>query len=109
MSRRLALAALLVLTACSPAAAYLVEVTTSVAVSDAHDQGAVRNAVLAAVDEILKEAIGFKPTLVVLTSASVVRDRLYIRLLVADEAGERTYNELRDDDGSETGRTDLRI
>jgi len=42
----------------------------------------------------LKEAIAFTPTLIVLTNATVVGDRLYVRLLVADKDGERTFDEL---------------
>ena len=51
-------------------------------------------AALAAVDGVLKQAIAFTPTLIVLTSATVVGDRLYVRLLVADQDGERTFDEL---------------
>jgi hypothetical protein len=43
---------------------------------------------------VLKGAIAFTPTLIVLTSATVVGDRLHVRLLVADPAGERTFDEL---------------
>jgi hypothetical protein len=78
----------------SPAAAYLAEVTTSVAVSDAGDQRALQDALMTAVDGVLKDAIAFTPTLIVLTSAAIVGDRLYVRLLVADAEGERTFDEL---------------
>lgn len=44
-------------------------------------------AALAAVDGVLKQAITFTPTLIVLTGATVVGDRLYVRLLVADQDG----------------------
>jgi hypothetical protein len=92
---RLASALVVVLfLAASPAAAYLVEVTTSVAVGDAEDRGALRDALLTAVGDVLKEAIAFKPTLIVLTDATIVGDRLYVRLLVADPDGERTFDEL---------------
>ena len=86
--------ALLLLTA-SPASAYLVEVTTSVAVTDADDQGALQTALTRAVDGVLHDAIAFKPTLIVLTHAAVVGSRLYIRLLVADSEGERTFDEMQ--------------
>ena len=78
----------------SPARAYLVEVTTSVSVVDSEDQDAVRTALLSAVDDVLTKAIAFPPALVVLTSATLVNARLYIRLLVADEDGAKTFDEL---------------
>jgi hypothetical protein len=92
---RLAAALALVLVTATPAAAYLIEVTTSVEVTRGEDRSALPGALLAAVDGVLKDAIAFKPTLIVLTHAVVVGDRLYIRLLVADQDGERTFDELR--------------
>src|SRR4051794_35849263 len=93
--RRLASAVALLLLTGSPASAFLVEITTSVAVGDADDQRALQNALTQAVDGVLHDAIAFKPTLVVLTHAAVVGERLYIRLLVADSDGERTFEELQ--------------
>jgi hypothetical protein len=83
-----------VLLGVSPAAAFLVEVTTSVDVREAEDRETLQKALLSAVDGVLKDAIAFTPTLIVLTHATVVADRLYIRLLVADQDGERTFEEL---------------
>jgi hypothetical protein len=82
----------LVLTTGAPAAATLVEVTTSVAVADAADQEALARALRAAVDGLLQEAIAFTPALVVLTRATVVGGRLYVRLLVADAEGARALD-----------------
>ena len=93
--RRLVPALVLLLVTGSPASAFLVEVTTSVAVADADDQRALQTALTQAVDGVLQEAIAFKPTLVVLTHAAVVGARLYIRLLVADSDGERTFEEMQ--------------
>jgi hypothetical protein len=107
MLRRLLPAVALGLLAASPASAYLVEVTTSVAVTDTDDRGALRTALLTAVDGVLKDAIAFTPTLVVLTNAMVVGDRLYVRLLVADQDGERTFDELNAPESAENA--DLRI
>ena len=107
MARRLAAALALLLLTASPAAAFLVEVTTSVAVSDTDDKSALQDALLHAVDGVLKEAIAFTPTLIVLTSATIVGDRLYVRLLVADQDGERTFDELNTPDAAET--VDLKI
>jgi len=47
----------------TPAAAYLIEVTTSVAVTKGEDRSALQTALLTAVDGVLKDAIAFKPTL----------------------------------------------
>jgi len=107
MARRLAAALALLLLTASPAAAFLVEVTTSVAVSDTDDKSALQDALLHAVDGVLKEAIAFTPTLIVLTSATIVGDRMYVRLLVADQDGERTFDELNTPDAAET--VDLKI
>lgn len=96
--RRLAAAAALLLLSASPATAYLIEVTTSVPVADTDDQDVVRQALLTAVDDVLKKAIAFPPAMVVLTSATLVNTRLYIRLLVADEDGARTFEELESSD-----------
>jgi hypothetical protein len=90
--RRLAAALILVLLTSSGAAAHLVEITTSVAVTGKEDQSALASAVMKAVDTALKDAIAFTPTLIVLTDATVVGDRLFLRLLVADQEGERTFD-----------------
>ena len=108
MTGRLGVALALLLASASPAAAFLVEVTTSVAVEDAGDQRKLQAALSSAVDGVLKEAIAFTPTLVVLTSAAVVGDRLYVRLLVADQDGERTFDELNGPP-SDAENVDLKI
>lgn len=95
-------ATLLTLSLTSPAAAYVVEVTTSVSLENpgertARDADQLKDALRSAVDEVLKEAIAFKPTLIVLTAARVVGDRLYVRLLIADQDGERTVRDLHGD------------
>ncbi len=78
----------------APAAAHLVEVTTSVPLSEAHDEEALTRAIESAVDEAVQNAVGFEPTLVALTSATVRGERLYVRLLVADREGERDLDAL---------------
>ena len=108
MTGRLGVALALLLASASPAAAFLVEVTTSVAVEDAGDQRAMQAALASAVDGVLKEAIAFTPSLVVLTSAAVVGGRLYLRLLVADQDGERTFDELNSSP-SDAESVDLKI
>jgi hypothetical protein len=108
MGRRLATALALLLLTASPVAAYLVEVTTSVTVGDTEDQRVLQDALVTAVDGVLKEAIAFTPTLIVLTSATIVGGRLYVRLLLADRDGERTFDELNAPPTSATN-VDLRI
>lgn len=73
----------------SPAQAYVVEVTTSVALETVRNEADVRDAVRTAVAEVLSDVIAFKPTLVAMTGARVVGERLYLRLLVTDAEGER--------------------
>lgn len=90
-----AAAALVLAWSATPAAAFVVEVTTSVAVADAEDQGQLKTALQAAVDNVLSDAISFTPTMIVLTHAVLVGDRLYVRLLLADQDGERTFNDLQ--------------
>lgn len=90
------LAALLVLALATPATAYLVEITTSIALEATGDEVRLRDALQSAVDDALTGAIAFRPTLVVLTDAAVVGDRVFIRLLVADEDGERTFRNLHE-------------
>jgi hypothetical protein len=95
MKRLVAAVATLALTAfATPAAAFLVEVTTSVAVQDHDDNDAVKNAIRSAVDSVLSEAIAFTPTLVVLTHARLVGGRLWLRLLIADQEGEAAFGDL---------------
>jgi len=105
----LAIAVLLVAWTTTPASAYVVEVTTSVAVADAQDQTQLSDAVRSAVDDVLSEAIAFQPTLIVLTHAAVVGDRLYIRLLVADKDGEQTFRDLAPGPDAKPETTELRI
>lgn len=94
--RRLAAAAgaALVLTLAAPAAAFVVEVTTSVDVADADDTAQLKEALQSAVDTVLSEAIAFRPTLIVLTHAVIRGNKLYVRMVLADEAGEQTFNDL---------------
>lgn len=75
--------------------AYVVEVTTTVSVADTNDEAGLRQALKTAVDDVLADAIAFTPTLIVLTRAMVVGDRLYLRLLIADKDGERVVEEMQ--------------
>lgn len=68
--------AALLLSLSAPAAAFVVEVTTSVSVEDARDDGQLNDALQTAVDSVLNEAIAFRPTVIVLTHAMVLGNRL---------------------------------
>ena len=74
----------------TPAQALVVEVTTSVAVNDRADRAELRQALESAVNTVLHDAIAFTPTMVVLTQARLVGDRLWVHLLIADEEGEHS-------------------
>ena len=96
----------------APAWAAIVEATTSLSLADidVHDKPRLEQALKSAVDEVLANVIAFKPTLVALTNAQVVGERLYVRLLIADAEGEKTIGELtRDADGAGGDRRELRI
>jgi hypothetical protein len=90
--------ALAIVSATTPAAAHVVEITASVALVDVRDEAELEAALKEAMDSALTEAITFKPTLLALTGARVVGQRLYVQWLIADEQGER---ELRDKQGQE--------
>lgn len=105
----LAAAALAWLAVAHPADAFIVEVTTSVAVSDADDHATIKSALQTAVDGVLKDAIAFTPTMVVLTRALVVGERLYIRLLIADQEGEKTFKDLAEPDDDARGSASPKI
>ena len=98
MKALVAAAALLLAWSATPASAFVVEVTTSVAVADADDQRQLKTALQAAVDNVLNDAISFTPTMIVLTHAVLVGDRLYVRILLADQDGERTFKDLKPDE-----------
>jgi hypothetical protein len=78
----------------APAAALVVEVTTSISMDDIHDEAQLRDALQRTVDSVLSDAIAFRPTVVLLTRVVVKDGRLYVRLLVADQDGERAFKDL---------------
>jgi hypothetical protein len=92
--------ALLALAATAPVHAFVAEVTTTTPVADAEDQAVLRAALEAAVNDVLHAAIAFTPTVVVVTRALVVGDRLYVRLLLVDQDGERAVRDLVGDEAA---------
>jgi hypothetical protein len=81
-----------------PAMAYVVEVTTSIDLTDIADKAQLRQAVEAAVDDVLTNAITFSPTVVQVQNARVVGDRMYLLLLIADADGEKALEAIAADD-----------
>ncbi len=81
------------------ATAYVAVVATAIPVTTAvtEDKEQLVDAVRSAIRDVLDHAIGFNPTVVTLQNATVVGDRLYILLFVADEDGESTLKALSTD------------
>jgi len=80
--------------AAAPAFAHVVEVTTAVPLTEIEDQEALTAAIHAAVNDALEGTVAFKPTLVAVTRANVIGERLYVRLLMADAEGEDMLRDL---------------
>jgi hypothetical protein len=75
----------------APADAAVLEITTSIAATDGGDEAnferAVEAAVRTAVEEVrLGSASSFTPTLIVVTRAVTIGERIYVRILLSDEA-----------------------
>jgi hypothetical protein len=92
----------------TPAVAHVIQATSSLPLTDldVNDKPKLEQALKTAVNQVLKDTIAFQPTLVALTDAQVIGERLYFRVLIADEDGERTLAELigQDDDRPDTQR-----
>ena len=78
----------------NPAPAYVVEVTTSIPMASVADRVQLRAALGSAIDDVLRHAIAFTPTIVTLQGVRVVGDRIYILLLIVDDDGEETMKRL---------------
>jgi len=84
------LIAIAITTLATPALAYVVQITTTIDLANVADKTQLRQAVESAVEDVLKNAITFSPTVVTLENARVVGDRMYLLLLIADADGEKT-------------------
>ena len=82
--------------AATPALAHVVEVTTALELPEGHDAAAMKAALQKAVDRVLADTIAFEPTMIALTDARVMGERLLVRLLIADADGERMLQDLQD-------------
>lgn len=82
----------------APADAHVVQAVSSFSIAelDVHDRPQFEQALKTAVDKVLRDTIAFEPTFVALTDAQVIGGRLYFKVLIADEDGERTLTELSD-------------
>ena len=80
----------------APADAHVVQAVGSFSITDidVHDDPQMEQALKTAVNKVLNDTIAFTPTFVALTDAQVIGKRLYFRVLIADEDGERTLTEL---------------
>jgi hypothetical protein len=81
-----------------PAAAYMLEIATSIPVASAGDDAQLKAAVESAIDDVLHHAIAFTPTHVTLQTARVIGDRIYLLLLIADGEGEEMMRTVRPGD-----------
>jgi hypothetical protein len=82
----------------TPARAHVVEVTTALEMPESTEPAAMKELLKQAVERVLSDTIAFKPTLVALTDARVMGEKLLVRLLIADADGERMLKDLRDGD-----------
>jgi hypothetical protein len=67
---------------------YVVEALTSIPVDPAADKESVEKAILAAIDDVATHAVAFTPAVVSLREARLVGDRIYLLVLIADQAGQ---------------------
>ena len=79
---------LAVLCTANPAAAYVIEALTSISADQATDKETLEQAIRTAVDDVAAHAVAFTPTVVLLRDAKLIGDRIYLFVLLADEAGE---------------------
>jgi hypothetical protein len=82
----------------TPARAHVVEVTTALEMPDSEEPTAVKEVLQKAVERVLADTIAFKPTMIAITDARVMGEKLLVRLLIADADGERMLQDLQDGD-----------
>jgi hypothetical protein len=90
-----AVLALALVTAASPAAAYVIEALTSIPVDRTQDKAALEGAILAAVRDVATRAVAFTPTVVSIREARLIGDRIYLFVLLTDAAGEQELELLK--------------
>lgn len=93
----------------SSPAPHVVEVTTSLSLEQVQDKSQLDEALKTEVDRVLATTIAFTPTVVALTDARRVGERLMVRLLIADEEGERLIQEIERDSNAGTRSRPIRL
>jgi hypothetical protein len=78
-----------------PARAELVEVTTALDVAEARDAGSLKAALQGLVERVVHETIAFEPTMIAVTDARLMGERLLVKLLIADADGEQMLKDLQ--------------
>src|SRR4030081_898137 len=86
---------LALVTAASPAAAYVVAIPTSISANSVDDDTDLPAPLRSAVDDVLSHAVAFSPTFVTVQTARLVGDRIYILLLIGDAEGEQTIKTMK--------------
>jgi len=81
-----------------PATAYIAQVTTSIPAASLDDDAGLKQALGAAIEDVLQHVIAFAPTVLTVRDARVVGDRVYILLLIADGEGEEMLKRLSAED-----------
>jgi hypothetical protein len=95
-----AIAGLAIALSAQVAQAYVVKVVTTVpatAVAGDADASQVADVVLSAIEDVVRHAIAFKPTLVQIDDARIIGTQLYLVLLIADESGQSIIDGLGTD------------
>jgi len=90
-----------------PVAAHVVQVTTAIDISNVKSPHDFERALQAAVEQAAKEAIAFEPTIVALTGARVLGDKVLVSVLFADDAGKAILEAMHP--GSTEGDDDLEV
>ena len=75
------------LSSASPASAYIVEALTFIPATAAHDKTELETAIRTAVVDVAIHAVAFIPAVVSIREVRLVGDRIYLFVLLADEAG----------------------
>ena len=81
----------------STASAHVIVFTTSIPAATATDDAHLREALTSVIDDAT-QAVAFTPTVMAVISVRHIGERLYLDLLIADEAGEALIRELEADD-----------
>lgn len=90
-----ALAGFVMAASAATASAHVVVLTTSIPAVEATDEGQLRAALGAAIDDAVTQAIRFTPTVVTVESLQQIADRIYLVLLVVDHDGEELMRQLK--------------